>query len=110
MGGVKTARSYARRINGDLVLVDKRRPEHNVAVIMTLSAKVNGKNVLIVDDMIDTATTFVKCAEALKEKGALEIIGVAVHPVFSGMLLKKSKNAMQYKSVCYRYYSAKRVI
>lgn len=89
VGGVKTARSYARRINGDLVLVDKRRPEHNVAEIMNIIGEVNGKNVLIVDDMIDTATTFVKCAEALKEKGALEIIGVAVHPVFSGTALEK---------------------
>jgi ribose-phosphate pyrophosphokinase len=89
VGGVKTARSYARRINGDLVLVDKRRPEHNVAEIMNIIGEVSGKNVLVVDDMIDTGTTFVKCAEALKEKGALEIIGVTVHPVLSGSALEK---------------------
>ena len=89
VGGVKTARSYARRINADLVLVDKRRPEHNVSEIMNIIGDVNEKNVLIVDDMIDTGTTFVKCAEALKEKGALQIYGVCVHPVFSGTALDK---------------------
>lgn len=89
VGGVKTARSYARRIDADLVLVDKRRPSHNVAEIMNIIGEVNGKNVLIVDDMIDTGTTFVKCAEALKEKGAGQIFGVTVHPVFSGTALEK---------------------
>ncbi|MFA5510919.1 MAG: ribose-phosphate pyrophosphokinase [Candidatus Kapaibacterium sp.] len=89
VGGVKTARSYSQRINGDLVLVDKRRPEHNVAEIMSIIGEVKDKNVLIVDDMIDTGSTFVKCAEALKVKGALEIYGVTVHPVFSGTALDR---------------------
>ena len=97
VGGVKTARSYARRINAELVLVDKRRPEHNVSEIMNIIGDVADKNVLIVDDMIDTGTTFVKCAEALKEKGALQIYGVCVHPVFSGTALDKieSCNAVE---------------
>jgi ribose-phosphate pyrophosphokinase len=56
---------------------------------MNIIGEVKDKNILIVDDMIDTGTTFVKCAEALKEKGALEIIGVTVHPVFSGTALEK---------------------
>ncbi len=89
VGGIKTARSYARRINGELILVDKRRPEHNVAEITSIIGDVNGKNVLVVDDMIDTGTTFVKCAEALKDKGAKDIIGVTVHPVLSGSALEK---------------------
>ncbi|MBX3043319.1 MAG: ribose-phosphate pyrophosphokinase [Candidatus Kapabacteria bacterium] len=92
VGGVKTARSYARRINADLVLVDKRRPEHNVSEIMNIIGEVSGKNILIVDDMIDTGTTFVKCAEALKDKGAEQIFGVTVHPVFSGQALEKIEN------------------
>lgn len=89
VGGVKTARSYARRIDAELVLVDKRRPSHNVAEIMNIIGDVADRNVLIVDDMIDTGTTFVKCAEALKEKGAVRIFGVTVHPVFSGSALEK---------------------
>ncbi|MFP4529319.1 MAG: ribose-phosphate diphosphokinase, partial [Candidatus Kapaibacterium sp.] len=83
VGGVKTARAYAKRLNADLVLVDKRRPSHNVAEIMNIIGTVEGRNLVIVDDMIDTGTTFVKCAEALKDAGANRIIGVTVHPVLS---------------------------
>lgn len=84
VGGIKTARSYASKIGGDLIMVDKRRPSHNVAEIMNVVGEVEGKNIIVVDDMIDTGTTFVKCAEALKSRGANDIIGVCVHPVFSG--------------------------
>ena len=84
VGGIKTARAYSKRIGGDLVLVDKRRPNHNVAEIMHIIGEVKDKNVVIVDDMIDTGTTFVKCAEALKANGAKDITGLTVHPVFSG--------------------------
>ena len=89
VGGAKTARSYAKRFGGDLVLVDKRRPQHNEAEIMHIIGDVQDKHVVIVDDMIDTGTTFVNCAEALKDKGAKEIVGVCVHPVFSGNSLDK---------------------
>lgn len=99
VGGVKTARSYARRINAELVLVDKRRPAHNVSEIMNIIGEVNERNVLIVDDMIDTGTTFVKCAEALKEKGAKQIFGVTVHPVFSGNALDKIENCQAVEKV-----------
>ncbi len=89
VGGAKTARSYANKLGADLVLVDKRRPEHNVAEIMHIIGDCEDKNVLIVDDMIDTGTTFVKCAEALKAKGAKRVLGLCVHPVFSGQALDK---------------------
>lgn len=89
VGGAKTARSYAKRLGGDLVIVDKRRPQHNVAEIMHVVGDVKDKNVMIVDDMIDTGTTFVNCAEALKDKGAIQVVGVCVHPVFSGAALDK---------------------
>lgn len=84
VGGVKTARAYAKRMNGDLVLVDKRRPAHNKAEIVQVIGEVKGKNIIIVDDMIDTGNSFIQCAEALKDKGAKDIIGVCVHAVFSG--------------------------
>jgi len=85
VGGVKTARAYASMLgNADLVVVDKRRPKHNVAEIMNIIGDVDGKNVIIVDDLIDTGSTFVKCAEALKEAGAETIVGSCTHAVFSG--------------------------
>lgn len=93
VGGAKTARSYAKRFSGDLILVDKRRPQHNVAEIMHIIGEVKDKNVVIVDDMIDTGTTFVNCAEALMDKGALNIVGICVHPVFSGNALDKIDNS-----------------
>ncbi len=93
VGGVKTARSYARKMGGDLVLVDKRRPAHNVAEISHIIGEVDGRSVVIVDDMIDTGSTFVQCAEALKAKGAKTIHGVCVHPVFSGQALDKIENS-----------------
>jgi ribose-phosphate pyrophosphokinase len=93
VGGVKTARSYARRLGASLVLVDKRRPQHNVAEIVHIIGEVKGKNIIIVDDMIDTGSTFVQCAEALKNNGAGDIIGVCVHPVFSGKAIEKIRNS-----------------
>lgn len=89
VGGAKTARAYATRFGTDLALVDKRRPKHNEAVVMNVIGDVEGKNVVIVDDMIDTGSTFVNCAEALKERGAGYIVGITVHPVFSGKALDR---------------------
>ncbi len=99
VGGVKTARAYAKRIGGDLVLVDKRRPAHNVAEIVHIIGNVEDKNVIIVDDMIDTGNTFLQCANALKENGAKDIYGVCVHPVFSGDSLKKFEEAEAVKKM-----------
>lgn len=93
VGGIKTARSYAKRLGGDLLLVDKRRPAHNVAEITHIIGDVEGKNVLIVDDMIDTGNTFIQCADSLKEKGALHIYGLCVHPVFSGNAFERLENS-----------------
>lgn len=93
VGGLKTARSYAKKLNADLILVDKRRPQHNQAEIMNIIGDPKDKNIIVVDDMIDTGTTFVKCAEAIKERGALNVIGITVHPVFSGAALDKIENS-----------------
>ncbi len=83
VGGIKLARAYARKFNADLVVVDKRRPSQNVTEIMNIIGNVEGKNVLLVDDIIDTASTFSQAAHLLKERGALKIIGICTHPVFS---------------------------
>ncbi len=86
VGGVKNARSYAKMLGDDvdLVVVDKRRPKHNDAEIMNIIGEVKGRNIVIVDDLIDTGTTFVRCAEAMMNAGAEQIIGVCTHAVFSG--------------------------
>jgi ribose-phosphate pyrophosphokinase len=99
VGGAKTARSYAKRLNTDLVLLDKRRPAHNVSEIINIIGDVEGKNAIIVDDMIDTGSTFVKCAEALKNKGALDIYGITVHPVFSGNAIDLIESSEAVKKV-----------
>lgn len=93
VGGVKTARSYSKKLDGSLVLVDKRRPNHNEAEITTVIGDVENRNILLVDDMIDTGNTFIKCAEALKERGALNVYGAVVHPVFSGNALEKIEDS-----------------
>jgi ribose-phosphate pyrophosphokinase len=84
IGGIKLARSYARRLNAGLVVIDKRRPTHNVVEVMNVIGDVEGKNVLLVDDMIDTGGTFVAAARMLKDKGAKEIYGAITHPILSG--------------------------
>lgn len=83
IGGIKMARSYARRLNASLVVIDKRRPKPNFSEVMNIIGNVEGKNVLIVDDLIDTGGTFVSAVKALKEKGALEIFGAVTHPLLS---------------------------
>ncbi len=93
VGGAKTARAYAKRLDGGFVLVDKRRPIHNEAEIMNIIGDVNEKDVIIVDDMIDTGTTFLNCAKALKENGARVVYGVCVHPVLSGKAIEKVINS-----------------
>jgi ribose-phosphate pyrophosphokinase len=97
VGGAKTARAYAKRMGqgGNLILVDKRRPSHNVAEVMHIIGDCKDKNVIIVDDMIDTGTTFINCVKALKDSGANKIIGVCVHPVLSGSAMEKIENTTE---------------
>jgi ribose-phosphate pyrophosphokinase len=93
VGGIKLARAYAKRLNADLVVIDKRRPNQNVSEIMNVIGNVKGKNVLLVDDIIDTAGTFSQAAKVLKEKGALTITGVCTHAVFSSHAAELLNNA-----------------
>ncbi len=92
IGAAKTARAYAKRLDAELIIIDKRRPEHNVAEVVNIIGEPEGKNIIMVDDLIDTGTTFIQCAEALKKRGALDIYGLCVHPVFSGNALEKINN------------------
>lgn len=93
IGGIKLARSYAKRLDAGLVVIDKRRPKHNQVEAMNIIGEVNGKNILIVDDLIDTGGTFVAAVNTLKEKGAKEIYGAVTHPLLSGDAIKKIEDS-----------------
>ena len=84
VGGVKRARAVAKRLgNLQLALIDKRRPQPNVAEVVHIIGEVEGKRVVLVDDIIDTGNTLAKAAVALREKGAVDICAIATHGVFS---------------------------
>lgn len=84
VGGIKIARAYAKMLHSGLVVIDKRRPKQNYAEVMNIIGEVEGKDILLVDDLIDTAGTFVAAAKGLKEKGANKIFGAVTHPLLSG--------------------------
>lgn len=84
LGGIKLARAYARKLNANLVVIDKRRPKENIAEIVNIIGDVEGKDVLLVDDIIDTGGTFLGAVDALKNKGAKNIYGAITHPILSG--------------------------
>lgn len=89
MGGLKLARSYAKRLGANIVVIDKRRPKHNLSEVMNVIGTVEDKDVLIVDDLIDTGGTFVSTIKTLKEKGAKRIFGAVTHPLLSGEAIKR---------------------
>jgi ribose-phosphate pyrophosphokinase len=84
VGAAKMARGFARRMNASFAIIDKRRPQQNVAEVLEVVGEVSGRTCIIVDDMIDTAGTLVTVVEALKERGAQKIYAAATHPIFSG--------------------------
>jgi ribose-phosphate pyrophosphokinase len=84
IGGVARARSFAKKLGVDMVIVDKRREKANESEVMNIIGDVEGKDVILVDDMIDTAGTIVKAAEVLKAKGATSVMACCTHPVLSG--------------------------
>lgn len=94
VGSIKMARSYAKRLGVDLILIDKRRPKPNEAEVMNIIGNVEGKNILIVDDLIDTAGTFVSAAEVLRKNGAKEIFGACTHPILSGNAYKRIEESV----------------
>jgi len=93
VGNVKRARNYAERLDIPLAIVDKRRPRPNESEVQSIIGDIEGRNVLIFDDMIDTAGTIVNAARALRERGALKVIGCCTHPVLSGPALDRLKNS-----------------
>ncbi|MFP4262853.1 MAG: ribose-phosphate pyrophosphokinase [Halomonas sp.] len=84
VGGVVRARAIAKQLNADLAIIDKRRPSANQAQVMHIIGEIQGRNCVVVDDMIDTAGTLCKAGEALKEHGAHRVVAYATHPILSG--------------------------
>ena len=89
VGGVVRARALAKQLGCDLAIIDKRRPKANVSEVMHVIGEIEGRNCVIMDDMIDTAGTLVKAAEVLKERGAGKVYAYCTHPVFSGPAVER---------------------
>ena len=84
IGGVARARKFAEILHAPLAIIDKRRPKPNVSEVMNIIGDINGKNVILIDDIIDTAGTITNAAKALKERGAKDVYASCSHPVLSG--------------------------
>ncbi|HRN75055.1 ribose-phosphate pyrophosphokinase [Ottowia sp.] len=89
VGGVVRARALAKQLGCDLAIIDKRRPKANVSEIMHVIGDIDGRNCVVMDDMIDTAGTLVKAAEVLKERGARKVYAYCTHPIFSGPAIER---------------------
>jgi len=94
LGSVTRARKFADRIDASLAIIDKRRPKANVSEVMNIIGDVEGKNVILIDDMIDTAGTITQGAKALKDFGAKDIYACCTHPVLSGPAIERLKNSV----------------
>ncbi len=93
VGGVARARTYAEKLGYDLVIVDKKREKANVSEVMNIIGDVEGKDVIILDDMVDTAGTLAKAADALKAKGATSVMACCTHGVLSGPAFERIENS-----------------
>ncbi|MFZ2991008.1 ribose-phosphate pyrophosphokinase [Ideonella sp.] len=93
VGGVVRARALAKQLGCDLAIIDKRRPKANVSEVMHVIGEIDGRNCVIMDDMIDTAGTLVKAAEVLKERGAKHVYAYCTHAVFSGPAIERIKGS-----------------
>jgi len=93
VGGVTRARNLAAKLGAPLAIIDKRRPAHNVSEIMNVIGEVEGKSVILIDDIIDTAGTVCNAADIMMEKGAKEVFVCCTHPVFSGPAMERLAKA-----------------
>jgi ribose-phosphate pyrophosphokinase len=94
VGGVVRARAVAKRLDdADLAIIDKRRPRANVSQVMHIIGEVEGRDCVVVDDLVDTAGTLCKAAGALKEHGAARVVAYCTHPVLSGPAIKNIEDS-----------------
>ena len=95
VGGVVRARALAKRLDdADLAIIDKRRPRANVAKVMNIIGEVEGRSCILIDDLVDTAGTLCKAANALKEHGASRVMAYITHPVLSGLAISNIENSL----------------
>ena len=94
IGGVARARYFASKLGLEMVIVDKRREKANESEVMNIIGDVKNKDVILIDDMVDTAGTMVKAAKALKEKGANSVMAFATHGVLSGPAIERIKTSV----------------
>ena len=95
VGGVVRARALAKRLDeAELAIIDKRRPRANEAKVMNIIGDVAGRTCIMVDDLVDTAGTLCKAAEALKDNGAMKVVAYCTHPVLSGRALENLNNSV----------------
>ncbi len=93
VGGVVRARAVAKQLDCDLAIIDKRRPSSNQSEVMNLIGEVEGRTCVLVDDIVDTAGTLCKAAEALKKNGATKVVAYSTHAVLSGSAIENIKNS-----------------
>jgi len=99
-GGVERARAYAKRLNGSLAIIDKRRAAPNVAEVMNIIGEVQGCDAIIVDDMVDTAGTLCQAARALSEHGTRRVFAAATHAVLSGPAIARLNESCIEQLIC----------
>ena len=93
-GGVERARSFAKKLQCSIAIIDKRREAANISEIMNVIGEVKGKDAIILDDMVDTGGTTIQAVSALKEKGAKNVIAACTHAVLSGNAIEKVNNSV----------------
>jgi ribose-phosphate pyrophosphokinase len=93
-GGVERARAYAKRLGSELAIIDKRRAAANVSEVMNIVGAVEGRDCVIIDDMVDTAGTLTNAAKALMERGAKRVFAAATHPVLSGPAIDRIRDSV----------------
>ncbi len=93
LGGVTRARNFANRLDLSIAIIEKRRPKANVSEVMNLIGEIEGKDCIIIDDIVDTAGTIVKAAAVLKERGARRVYGCATHGVLSGPAIERIEDS-----------------
>ena len=98
-GGVERARFFAKQLKTDLAIIDKRRVDANEAEIMNIIGDIQGKDVVILDDMVDTAGTLVKAAQALRDQGAKKIFAAITHPILSGPAISRLESSVLEKLI-----------
>ncbi|MEW6016061.1 MAG: ribose-phosphate pyrophosphokinase [Candidatus Zixiibacteriota bacterium] len=99
VGSIKMARAFAKSFKASLAIIDKRRPQPNQSEVVHIIGDVTGRNIIIRDDMVDTAGTLCQAAEALARAGALEIYAVCTHPVLSGNAIEKINDSVIKKMI-----------